>query len=107
MTLNWVNPSSKVAGRFGGALKSRTGFIPLVLVIWIAGSAAAKSQDKNGTAEPRVLIIGVVDKIDTKGKSLTLTHAISLVVDTPNDANAGGTTWRGSQREEWRCGARR
>jgi len=62
------------------------------VIIWILSSATAKSQDKSSPTEPRVLIIGVAEKIDTKGKSITLTHAISLVVDARTDSSAGGGT---------------
>jgi len=71
-------------------LKTRTALITLIPVIWFAGSVTAKSQDKSSSVEPRVLIIGVAEKIDTKGKSITLTHAISLVVEAPTAGGAGG-----------------
>ena len=82
-------------------MKTRMAVITLIPLIWFAGSATAKSQDKNTPAEPRVLIIGVAEKIDTKGKSITLTHAISLVVEAPTTgaggASGGGRGGRGGR----------
>lgn len=79
-------------------MQSRSYFnIPVLIVLAVPMVPLIRAQEKHDGTDPKFLTAGTVDKIDAKGKTITLIDAASIDVEQMRQGSDSNTPARGGR----------